>query len=149
MIGENDFDKPLPDEKKGEKFDEEAQKRIDEPNEMLRACFAAGSFRRAVEAPADCPAGGTKYEAKALARYAGDPEVDLTCKHCGEPPDQHTAADADVLRRFCGALSKGRMRELSLDFGNEHSEAPNCALFTPDVAGQLGAALGRDCKAHP
>ena len=101
MIGEKDFDKPLPDEKKGEKFDASSQKRIDEPNEMLRACFAAGSFRRAVE-----------------------------------------KADADVLRRFCGAISKGRMRELSLDF-------QGCARFTPDVAGQLGAALGRDCLAHP
>ena len=49
--------------------------------------------------------------------------------------------DADMLRRFCGALSKGRMRELSLDF-------KGCARFTPDVAGQLGAALGRDCLAR-
>ena len=51
------------------------------------------------------------------------------------------AADADMLRRFCGALSKGRMRELSLAF-------QGCGRFTPDVAGQLGAALGQ-LKAHP
>ena len=85
MIGEKDFDKELP----------EHHPKFDELNEMLRACFAAGSFRRAVE-----------------------------------------AADADMLRRFCDALSKGRMRELSLDF-------KGCARFTPDVAGQLGAAPGQ------
>ena len=100
MIGEKDFDKPLPDEKKGEKFDEEAQKRINELNETICACFAAGSFRRAVE-----------------------------------------RKDAKVLRRFCDALSKGRMRELSLDL-------VGCSCFTPDVAGQLGAALGQ-LKARP
>ena len=47
-----------------------------------------------------------------------------------------------MLQRFCDALGKGRMSELTLDF-------QSCDCFTPAVAGQLGAALGRDCMAHP
>ena len=50
-------------------------------------------------------------------------------------------ADAGVVRGFCAALSKGRMRNLPLDL-------KACDRFTPNIAGQLGAALGRECRAE-
>ena len=49
MICEADLNKPLPDEKKGEKYDEDSQKHLDELNETLRACFAAGSLHAALK----------------------------------------------------------------------------------------------------
>ena len=115
MIGERDFNAKLP----------TAHLMYNVLNETLRARFAAGSFRTAV-LDARCPDSDTKYE----AREPWEP----TCKHCEQAPDRHTASS--LLGCFCGALAKGRMRELSLNL-------LSCACFTPSVARQLGAALPR------
>lgn len=59
------------------------------------------------------------------------------CAHCGKECDQHASTDA--LPRFCEALRKGCMRELSLDLSE-------CERFTPAAARQLGASLPRSLR---
>lgn len=127
MIGSTDFNASLPDH----------HAMYDYLNEMLRARFAMGCFRAAVE-DAHCPDGAvTRYRANinplaGLGASKGSQFMDSTCTHCGQAVERHS--QTSLLGRFCTTLGNGHMREILLDL--------DCDCFTVDVARQLGHALG-------